>query len=129
MVRVFVACEGESLDVLGFYYLCLSSYELGEMDQTADEKFKRVKAVPAVYLGMIAAHTDHPRQGIGRLLMKDAIQRTLNIAENAGTYALALDALDESLVTYYQEQFGFLKFKDGGLEMFLPLKTIQESIL
>jgi GNAT superfamily N-acetyltransferase len=98
------------------------------MDDTADRKFERVEAVPAAYLGMIATHADYVGQGIGRLLMRDALNRTLEIAENAGTYALALDALDESLVEYYQSQFGFLRFKEG-LEMFLPSKTIQESVL
>ena len=124
MVRAFVACEVNSVNVIGFYYLCLTSYELEEVDSKAAEKFERVKAVPAVYLGMIAAHTDYAKQGIGKLLMKDAIGRTLAIAENAGTYALALDALDETLVAYYETQFGFQRFKEGGLEMFLPLTTM-----
>jgi GNAT superfamily N-acetyltransferase len=128
MVRAFVACEGDSTDVLGFYYLCLSSYELGEIDETADDKFQRVQAVPAVYLGMIGVHAEHAKMGVGKILMKDALMRTLTIAENAGTYALALDALDESLVAYYQEHFGFQGFRAGGLEMFLPLKTIQLAV-
>jgi predicted N-acetyltransferase YhbS len=124
MVRAFVACEADSVDVIGFYYLCLTSYELEAVDSTAAEKFQRVEAVPAVYLGMIATHTEYAKQGIGKLLMKDAIRRTLTIAENAGTYALALDALDETLVAYYETQFGFQRFKEGGLEMFLPLTTM-----
>jgi predicted N-acetyltransferase YhbS len=127
MVRAFVACYQDSLDILGFYYLCLSSYKASIVDDTAAQKFARVDAVPAVYLGMIAAHSDYARQGLGKLLMWDAFQRTLNIAENAGTYALTLDALNEDLVGYYQSQFGFQRFKDGGLEMFLPLATIQLS--
>jgi GNAT superfamily N-acetyltransferase len=124
MVRAFVACEGNSVEVIGFYYLCLTSYQWDVVDSKAAEKFERVEAVPAVYLGMIAAHTDYAKQGIGKLLMGDAIKRTLAIADNAGTYALALDALDESLVAYYESQFGFQRFKDGGLEMFLPLATM-----
>jgi len=128
MIRAFVACEGELLDVIGYYYLCLSSYELGEVDEKAAKKFQRVDAVPAVYLGMIGVSEGHTRLGVGKLLMRDAFARTLVIADNAGTYALTLDALDESLVTYYQNNFGFQRFKEGGLELFLPLKTIQIAI-
>jgi len=131
-VRAYVACNGDSLDVLGYYYLNLTSYKIGRLDDKADEKFKRVDAVPAVYLGMIGVRTDCQGLGIGKLLMRDAMLRTVQIAELAGTYALALDALDDKLVAYYS-QFGFQTFKDpekekGGIEMFLPLKTIQAAI-
>ena len=61
--------------------------------------------------------------------MRDAMLRVVSIAELAGTYALALDALDETLVVYYREQFGFQSFKNGnGLEMFLPLLTIKSAL-
>jgi hypothetical protein len=45
---------------------------------------------------------------------------------------LTLDALDQTLADYYS-QFGFQVFKDpnkekDGIEMFLPLKTIQAAI-
>jgi ribosomal protein S18 acetylase RimI-like enzyme len=127
-VRVYVACEGDSVDVIGYYYLCLTSYKLGKLDDRADDKFGRVNAVPAVYLGMIGVHTEFARQGIGKLLMRDALLRVVSIAELAGTYALALDALDENLVVYYRDQFGFLSFKEGnGLEIFLPLMTIKAA--
>ena len=129
MVRVYVACEGESLEVIGYYYLCLTSYKVGVVDEKSDAKFGRVEAVPAVYLGMIGVHSDCHRMGIGKILMKDAMLRTLQIAEIAGTYALALDALDESLVTYYRDKFGFETFKEqSGLEMFLPVTTIRAAV-
>jgi ribosomal protein S18 acetylase RimI-like enzyme len=105
-----------------------ASYQLGKLDDRADKKFERVDAVPSVYLGMIGVHSDCARMGIGKLLMEDAMVRVASIADLAGTYALTLDALDEQLVVYYR-QFGFESFKGGnGLEMFLPLLTIQAAL-
>jgi ribosomal protein S18 acetylase RimI-like enzyme len=127
-IRAFVAIEGDCLDVLGYYYLCLTSYAVGAVDSTSDEKFSRDNAVPAVYLGMIGVHTKHDRAGIGRLLMRDAFRRTLIIADNAGTYALTLDAVDEDLAKYYENKFDFQRFADGDLEMFLPLGTIRSAL-
>ena len=60
--------------------------------------------------------------------MQDAMSRTLVIADNAGTYALTLDALDENLAAYYGKKYGFERFADGGLEMFLPLGTIRQAV-
>ncbi|WP_058187069.1 GNAT family N-acetyltransferase [Terracidiphilus gabretensis] len=137
MVRVFVACYGTSQDVIGYYYLSLTSYKLGakdesalHLDNTSDAKFERVEAVPAVYLGMIGIHADYQSRGIGKLLMMDAIQRTAKIAQHAGLYALTLDALDRKVATYYKDKFGFQTFKEGdtGLEMFLPIKTIMDAV-
>lgn len=138
MVRVFVACEGDSSNVLGYYYLALTAYKIKKgntdsdgvhLDDLSDAKFGRVAAVPAVYLGMIGVDSGCQKRGIGKILMMDAIQRTAKIAEHAGTYALALDALDWTLVEYYREQFGFQTFKEGsGLEMFLPITTIMAAV-
>lgn len=115
MVRVFVACQGESRSVLGYYYLALTSYKISEknLDETANKKFERVEAVPAVYLGMIGVHAEYQRRGIGKQLMRDAIERTAQIAQHAGLYALTLDALEETVAAYYREQFGFQTFKAG----------------
>jgi ribosomal protein S18 acetylase RimI-like enzyme len=131
-VRAFVACDGDGLDILGYYYLNLTSYQIGRIDDNADGKFKRVDAVPAVYLGMIGVHNDCQGIGIGKMLMRDAMLRTVQIAENAGTYGLTLDALDDNLVGYYS-QFGFQAFRDldkerDGIEMCLPLRTIQVAV-
>lgn len=137
MVRVFVACYGTSMDVLGYYYLALTSYKIGEgtgtikhLDAASDHKFQRVEAVPAVYLGMIGVHSGYQNLGIGRLMILDAVQRTAKIAQHAGLYALTLDALDEGVAGYYRDKFGFQAFKAGttGLEMFLPIQTILEAL-
>lgn len=127
-MRAYVACDGDSPDIIGFYYLCLSSVGLGEIDDKSDDKFGRVEAVPVVYLGMIAVHTDWQSCGIGKMLMAHALGITAEIADRAGTYALTLDALDEKLVEYYS-QFGFQTFKKAatGLEMFLPIGTILQA--
>lgn len=132
LIRAFVACAPDSVEVLGFYYLSLTSYKIGDgdgtvqLDAASDEKFERVHAVPAVYLGMIGVHTPYERRGIGKVLMLDAIQRTVKIAQHAGLYALTLDAVSEDIAKYYAENFDFRTFQAGknGLEMFLPLKTI-----
>lgn len=137
MVRVFVACVGSSSDVVGYYYLALTSYKIKEgsedgkhLDHQSDKKFERYDSVPAVYLGMIGVHSIYKRRGIGKLMMADAIQRTAKIAQHAGLYALTLDALDDELAAYYAENFGFERFKEGatGLEMFLPIHTILAAL-
>jgi hypothetical protein len=134
MVRAFVACQGDCLDVLGYYYLALTSYtfrgdDAKHLDDASDSKFGNHESVPAVYLGMIGVHDNFQKMGIGSLMMIDAIQRTAKIAQHAGLYALTLDANDEGVAAYYRDKFEFQSFKEGknGLEMFLPIQIILKS--
>ena len=64
------------------------------------------------------------REGIGKRLMTDALARVASIARNAGTFARTLDAIDETAAGYYESQFDFHRFTDGGLKMFLAVPTI-----
>lgn len=75
---------------------------------------------------MIGRSLDYKGKGIGELLIQDAFSRALSIAENAGAYALALDALDENIAEIYSA-YGFEKFVPDELKMFIPLKTIREA--
>lgn len=123
IIRAFVArCEPDP-EVYGFYYLTTTSFEHEEVGRAVGDRFHLLDKVPAVYLGMLGVHTPADRQGIGTQLMFDAFERVLNIAANAGVWALTLDAVDEEAVTYYQ-RFDFERLAPNSLEMFLPLGTI-----
>lgn len=82
--------------------------------------------VPAIYLGMLGVHTPMDRQGIGTKLLMDAVQRAMAIAENAGVWALTLDATDEETVAYY-ERFDFERLAPDRLEMYLPISLIKRT--
>lgn len=126
-VRVFIAmAEGEECPV-GFYSLCLTAYIPEDVGDDARDKFDRMKSVPAIYLAMLGVSKKHQRCGIGRCLMKDAFTRALNIAENAGAYALALEAYDESVASYYEKELEFSRFSVGDLKMYMPLAVLRKA--
>jgi GNAT superfamily N-acetyltransferase len=125
-VRVFVTCDAETNEPLGFYSLCLTSLLPQQFDGEA-EKFDRVKAVPCVYLAMIGVDKKSQGQGLGTRLLRDAFQRTLEIAENAGTFALTLHANDEQLAQFYAN-LGFERFEADGLHMYIVLPTMRGAV-
>lgn len=124
-IRAFVARQEESPAVLGFYYLTTTSIEHEAVGRAVQDRFALLDKVPAVYLGMLGVHEPLMRQGLGTLLMRDAFVRVLDISNSAGVFALTLDAVDEKAAGYY-ERFGFQRFTEAGLEMFIPLGTIQQ---
>ncbi len=127
-VRVFVACEPDSLVAIGFYSLVITSVALKESPEEAQEKFERVDAMPAIYLAGVARHLDQKGKGVGKALLEDAFKRALLISEHAGAYALVLDAKNEKLANIY-EGYGFERFTDESLKMFIALKVLRDAAI
>ncbi len=129
--RVYVATEQGAKNVIGFYTLSLTAIKPQETSpEEAHEKFG-AWVVPLVYLGQIGVHEAFQKgKGVGSALMLHAFERTLQIAEIAGTFGLALDAIDEERATWY-EKIGFTRFDiepDGRIKMLCPLTTIRAAL-
>ncbi len=127
-VRVYDAIyEGE---LIGYYYLVATSHLPDLLSQEAEDKFGRVSKAPCVYLGMIAGRQDYSGNGVGKLLMVHAMEKTLEVADRVGIYALTLHADTDKLVEKYK-RWGFepfLKDGDGDRAMYIPLSTIRDAI-
>lgn len=129
--RVYIARPEDAAAVIGFYTLSLTSIRPNEAStEEAEAKFGKW-AIPLVYLGQIGVHGDYRGQKtIGPALMLHAFERTLQIAEMAGTFGLSLDAIDEKRALWY-ESIGFKRFDeeaDGRIKMLCPLTTIRQAL-
>jgi len=67
------------------------------------------------------------RQGIGNILLVATMGKFIEIFNTAGGIGLFVDAKDQAAKRYY-EQFGFVPMPSNELELFLPVKTIQEAL-
>jgi GNAT superfamily N-acetyltransferase len=91
--------------VVGYYGLTVGQVE-------ADEASERIKKgigkypIPVVILARLAVLHTYQGKGIGKAMLKDAISKTLQIAEQGGVRALLVHAIDEKAETFYK-RFGF----------------------
>jgi predicted N-acetyltransferase YhbS len=83
--------------------------------------------IPVVVLGRLAVDRSMQGQGIGRGLLKDAILRTLKVAQIAGMRAILVHALDETAATFYRKN-GFLDSPVDSLTLILPLDRAQKAL-
>jgi hypothetical protein len=60
-------------------------------------------------------------------LLVAAMGKFIEIFNAAGGIGLFVDAKDQEAKRYY-EQFGFVPMPSNELELFLPVKTIQEAL-
>lgn len=124
--RTFVLTDSEQPEsILGFFTLSLCEVRAEKLPPKLAKKYP--STVPGVRLARLAVAKAWQRQGIGEILMIEAMQRTLSIAENAGIIGLFVDAKDEAAKAYY-ERYGFVSLEDIPLELFLPLQTIRQIV-
>ncbi len=124
--RTFVLIDTEQpKSVLGFFTLSLCEVRADKLPAQLTKKYPAI--VPGVRLARLAVAKECQRQGFGEILMIEAMQRTLVIAENAGIIGLFVDAKDEPAKTYY-ERYGFISLQDLTLELFLALPTIKQLL-
>ncbi|WP_248806990.1 GNAT family N-acetyltransferase [Pseudomonas sp. MWU13-2100] len=121
--RVFVATTAEQpKSIAGYYTLSTLSIELSQLPGDLASKLPR-HPVPAALLGRLAVNHAAQRHGVGKVLLVDAIKRTLAVSDEIAIYAMVVDAIDERAQRFY-ESFGFSPLGSESRRLFLPLKSI-----
>ncbi|MCB0408094.1 MAG: GNAT family N-acetyltransferase [Bdellovibrionales bacterium] len=121
--KTFVAIQPEVSEkkVLGFYSLSMGEVDLSLLPEELRKKLPR-HPVPVARLGRLAVDVTTQGQGLGKLLLVDAMMKVLSASGSVGVYALLVDAKDETAKNFYQK-YGFLAFKDEPMTLFLPLAS------
>jgi GNAT superfamily N-acetyltransferase len=122
--RKYAACyvlvERATDRIAGFYTLSAHSVALNDIGPELAKKLPRYPSVPAVLIGWMGRELAFRGEGVGSLLLYDAISRVA-IAP-VGAHAICADAIDEAAAAFYRDdQFQPLASRPQSL--FLPMKT------
>ena len=132
--RVWVATDGRSLQILGYYALNAHSLEGDDIPKRLTRNAPRHGAIPAVYLSMIAVDRRHQGKGIGRILLADALARAASAAEQVGIKAVVLDVIEDGGTEITEKRcafytaMGFQPLLGHRLRMFISIDTVRKAI-
>lgn len=112
--------------ILGYYTLSAFTVFLSELPVAMQKKLPYYPNLPATLIGRLARSIDAP--GTGKLLLVDALLRSLRQSEQIASLAVVVDAKDEMAETFYQ-RYGFQKLGDEPKRMYLPMKTVKSLLL
>lgn len=121
----FVWPDANTHSVKGYYTLSNSSIALHALPPEISKKLPNYTAVPTTLLGRLAIDKNYQRQGMGKILLVDALRRSLEVSTSLGSYAVVVDPIYPEAETYYQ-RFGFITLPDSG-KMMLAMKTIRDA--
>lgn len=124
---VFVLAEDTTIK--GYYTLSNASIPADLMPEAIRKKMPgSYRSLPVTLLGRLAVDTKFKGQGLGSVLLIDALKRSFSVAaESLGSIGVVVDPLDEDAVAFYKK-FGFILLPDSG-KMFLPMADVAGLVL
>lgn len=123
--RTYVVTEEQSDVVIAYYALAVGAI----LHEDAVENVRKgmPKPVPAILLGRLAVDRRWQGRGLGAGLLKDAVVRSLRLAEQVGVRALFLHALDDEAADFYKK-WGFDPSPVDPLMLMITLEDARLSI-
>jgi GNAT superfamily N-acetyltransferase len=120
LTRTFMAVEADSKYLAGY---CTTVFgETGpaqNIDGLPISKYSR----PAFLIAKLAVDLGYQGQGVGKLLLADALRRACNASEVAGLELVIVDAINSEAVSFYG-RFGFTRLDPGSRRMFLKIASL-----
>jgi GNAT superfamily N-acetyltransferase len=122
--RVFVVTFLDKPNkILGYYSLSTLSIQLCQLPEKLARKLPKYP-IPAALIGRLAVSSGAQGNGIGKMLLVDAIKRTMSVGDQIAIYAMAVDAINAEAERFY-EQFGFTLLSGDSRRLFLPLLSFE----
>jgi len=126
LARTYVAIPTDSKVVVGYYALSNHWVSFDALPQEQAKGLPRIN-IPVVLLGRLAADVTCRGQGLGQLLLVDALRRTQLVAEHVGVRGIEVHAIDDAAKTYYLK-FGFQPLLDQSNHLYLPMAVIRRLL-
>lgn len=123
--RTFVICN-EKQQVIGYYALATGSVER----EISTSNFSRgmPDPIPVIVLGRLAIDQNVQGNGLGAALLRDAMLRTVSIANNVGVRGLLVHAISEQAKRFYL-RYGLQESRIEEMTLLLSIKNIRKHIV
>jgi ribosomal protein S18 acetylase RimI-like enzyme len=111
-------------NIAGYFTLCAYGLAPGTVPEAARKHVPKYPVVSATLIGRLAISGDFLGQGLGSMLLAQALHKAYENAAVVGSSMVVVDAIDDRAVRFYQAH-GFIKLPDS-MRLMLPMRTIAE---
>ena len=110
--------------VAGYYAACTG----GIVAKVAPERLAkgRPDPIPVIILARLAVNQGAQGKGVGKALLRDALERCFTVAVEVGAAAVVVHALDERAKQFYMQHAGFKEMPGQPLHLLLSVKGIEQ---
>jgi len=120
----FVLSAGK--EIRGYYTLSSASIQKSQLPESIIKKLPpSYNDLPVTLLGRLAVDNKFKGQGIGKLLLIDALRRSYETSvTSVASMAIVVDPIDAEAVRFYSK-YGFISLPDSG-RMFIAMGTVEQ---
>lgn len=122
--QTYVGASGEN--IMGYYTLTVGNVAYEDAPERLAKGLSR-NPVPIMLLARLAVDLHWQGKNVGSGLLRNAMQRTLQVADIAGVRAFLVHAKDDSAKKFY-EHFNFSPSPTDPYHLFLLLKDIRKLV-
>ena len=124
-VAVAFVLTRDGKTIAGYYTLSQYSVELDAIPDGLAAELPKYPFVPATLIGRLAVSNQFRGQGLGELLLLDALNRCLSGSKHVVSAVVIVDARDDTSAAFYKK-YGFIELPKIPKRLFLPMATIEK---
>ena len=126
IARTYVTTLSGEPIVLAYYSLAAGSVEKSAVPERVGKGIP-AHPVPVILLARLAVDQKFQGNGVGKGLLRDALQRAVAAAEVVGIRAILVHAKDPAAAAFYAK-FGFVSSPTDPLHLMLLMKDLRRSL-
>jgi GNAT superfamily N-acetyltransferase len=126
VARVFVAID-DRYGIVGFYSLSSFTLSIVDLPTKQARRLPRYDVIPAALIGRLARDERVRGQGVGDLLLADAVRRVIGASGSLAVFAIVVEAIDEKAAVFYRD-FGFASFPNRPLRLFMSMAEAANAV-
>lgn len=117
--RTFVVAD-DHLEVMGYYALAAGAVTHQESNRAIRQNMP--DPIPVMVLARLAVDVRAQGMKLGAALLRDALQRCIQVSQNAGVRALLVHALNDKARQFY-EHYGFKATPTHPMTLMLSIRS------
>jgi len=125
IAALFCLVDEARPDVLGFYTLSAGSLPLTDIPEELRRGLPRYDHLPAVLLGRLAIRQDRQGEGLGEMLLFDALERA--VAGPIAVWCVVVDALNQRVAAWYM-RYGLRPLHGQPLRLIIAAATVRRLL-
>ena len=122
--KTYVAVRDGNPKISGYYSISAGAVQFVNLPDELRKGLPRYP-VPVAHLGRLAIDSSAQRQGLGQLLLLDALARIVGIADSIGIHAVEVVAIDEAAKQFYLK-YGFTELLDDPHHLYISIKMLKK---
>lgn len=124
-IKAFCAHPRGNASVFGLYTLTMRLEQTDKL-LTSEAQHISDKHFSAIYIGTLAVARHYQGNGLGTILLIDALRRAYFVSQNVAVFGVALRSLNEKTTSFYKKH-GFGVRDDGATPlMVLPVWSLND---